>query len=493
MARPVPKSGNGNHKPNQTAFGDLRVAEMTPRVQLDALYGLHDDTETFSATGGAVEATGGEFHCQTGTSLGGYGTIRSLRAVRYRPGQGALARWTMRIPTAGVANSLVTAGMFSGLDAVWFGYNGTEFGCGFRQGGAYEIRVLTLSAGAGGAETVTVTLDGTGYAVSVTSGTTAQNAHEIATGRTWANDGWNVTANGSTVVFHSRSVSATQTNTYSISSTGTCDGTFARTQAGAANDQDTFWVAQADWNGDTLDGGPGSAFTLDPSKGNVYAAGYQWLGYGAMRFYVENPVDGEFLLVHQLEYANTYTRPSLTNPTMRVGWIAASLGSTTDLEIFGASAAGFIDGPVHPTRNPRGVVNTNSVSSEEVIVQIRNRLVYGNTTNQQEVFPKMLTVGVEGNKPCEVRAYLDCTRTGTEAWTYRDESDSIVEIETSGGLTVSGGRLIIGLGVAGGGSATINLQDLDIHMVPGAVLTVTASISGGAGDNVTAGITWLEE
>jgi hypothetical protein len=75
---------------HRSAFGEQIAIPITPVIQLDGLYGLQArNFETFDAFGGSADTTNTLMRTQTGTSQYGYGVIRSRRAVRYRPGQGA--------------------------------------------------------------------------------------------------------------------------------------------------------------------------------------------------------------------------------------------------------------------------------------------------------------------------------------------------------------------------------------------------------------------
>ena len=116
------------------------------------------------------------------------------------------------------------------------GYNGTDFGLIHQYGGAAEIRTLTITAAASGAETVNVTVNGvTSGNINVTAGTEAQNAHEIAVGLNADStmSAFYYAQNGDTVVAVAASDGA-KSLTYSISSSGTCDGTWAQDSAGAS-------------------------------------------------------------------------------------------------------------------------------------------------------------------------------------------------------------------------------------------------------------------
>lgn len=148
-----------NQSADKGAFHDTLMLEINPIVQIQAVYGLREKVETFTATGGSVSVVDNKFVCQTGTSVGGYGVIRSLRPVVYKPGQGLFCRGTAMFDSANaLANSFQTFGMFNATDGLFFGYLGANYGINHEYGGRLEIQRLTLTVGAGGAETGTVTL-----------------------------------------------------------------------------------------------------------------------------------------------------------------------------------------------------------------------------------------------------------------------------------------------------------------------------------------------
>lgn len=61
-------------------------------------------------------------------------------------------------------------------------------------------------------------------------------------------------------------------------------------------------VAQADWNGDKMDGTGLSGITLDTSKTQIYWSDMEWLGVGAVR--CGFVVAGEFITCHTFKHAN---------------------------------------------------------------------------------------------------------------------------------------------------------------------------------------------
>lgn len=470
------------HGPD-TAFGEVVVATPTPRVQIDAIYGLlATDVETLTASGGAATAPSGIFRCTTGTSVGGYGVVRSRRIGRYRPGQGMRIRFTARFPSAATALSFVMAGAFNAEDGLFVGYSGATFGVLRRVAGATHIARLTITTGAGGVETVTVTLNGVAFAT-VTAGalSTTALAEALAESAT-TYTGWtsivSPTSNGATVTWIQQNP-AVCGGAFTLSSTGTAAGTFATVQAGAANDNSTGFVAKSAWNVDRLDGSNGqynpSGMTLDVTKLNVWQFLIPYLGAGTIWLQVMTP-NGEIATVHRFEYPNSATIPSFRNPTLRVGWVSASLGSTTDLTIEGASAAAFSDGPLVSARDPFSVRNASfsAGTTEYVALAIRCRGEFGGVLNQREILPNTIIVGNEtGNRLVLYRVVLNPTISGTVNWGYVDQAQSAVEYATPSSVAATGGREIGGDLVSD--RSEFAASQLDIRMEPGDVLAICVS------------------
>jgi hypothetical protein len=122
---------------NLSAFGTLETAELTPVFQGDWVYGLNTQiwqTAVVSGTGATVDTDSARLRIQSGTNSAGYAYILPRRAVRYRAGQGMVARFTP-VFTAGAANNIQCWGMGSIAsnaitDGYFFMYNGTSFGIG---------------------------------------------------------------------------------------------------------------------------------------------------------------------------------------------------------------------------------------------------------------------------------------------------------------------------------------------------------------------------
>ena len=145
---------------SRSAFGELLTVTPTPVFQLDGLYGF-DATKVeryTNATG--ITTTSTLFQASTGTSAYGYAVIRSKRTVRYRPGQGALARFTAKFDT-GRTGYTQRAGFFTQEQALQVGYNTDgKFGIVRANGGKAHIHKFAIGTKAAGTENITVTLAG---------------------------------------------------------------------------------------------------------------------------------------------------------------------------------------------------------------------------------------------------------------------------------------------------------------------------------------------
>ena len=121
---------------NVSAFGDLIVANQTPVVQLDFVYGINTQTGSTSiTTTGVADTNASRLRLQTGVGAAGAATFSSQRIAKYRQGQGMIARFT-GVWTNNAASSTQVVGMGNTQVGYFFGYNGTAFGVSIRNGGS---------------------------------------------------------------------------------------------------------------------------------------------------------------------------------------------------------------------------------------------------------------------------------------------------------------------------------------------------------------------
>lgn len=491
--------GGDNLDTSRTAFGELSVAELTPVVQLQFPYNINSaQVIAFPGNGGSVGNGNDHANVMSGTSSDGFAFILSRDVVKYNTGQGALARFTT-IYTPGVADSEQIHGLGSSLDGLFFGYNGADFGVLRRRGGAPEIRTLVVTDASTDDEDITITLDGdVDSTVTVTdSGDVDITAREIAA-HNFASlgTGWGAVAAGDTVTFISIDA-APHTGSYAISGSS-ADGTYAQTAVGVAASDN--WTAQTDWNVDKMDGTGPSGMTLDQTKGNVYQIRFQWLGYGALSFSVENAATGVFQEVHRIQYANANTIPSLSNPTLGLFMHAVNKGNTTSLTIKSPSMAGFIEGKeigLGPAFSASSLDTIGNVTTEEPVLTIRNKQVYQERINRVRITPTFITFvsSMDNTKTtCLFRLYLNATPENGTVYTDISANGSVVEFDsTAVDFDSSVAILQSTFILSATESITFDLADLRNKLGPGTTMMITAEPDKGHANNVVgATINWRE-
>jgi len=73
-------------------------------------------------------------------------------------------------------------------------------------------------------------------------------------------------------------------------------------------------IAQADWNGDRLDGTGESGLTLDIAKAQIFWTDIEWLGLGTVRFGFV--INGIFVHCHSFHHANLITSTYITTASL---------------------------------------------------------------------------------------------------------------------------------------------------------------------------------
>ena len=473
----------------QTAFGELNTAELRPYIQNVPVYNLIPaNFREFTALSGTTGAESKMFKVTSGTTAYGYGAIQSFRALNYRTGQGGVARFTA-IFESSAANSQQGVGLLNLSDEFSFGYNGTTFGIWHRYGGYAEARTIEVTGASGGSTDLELVLNSVTYTIPLTSGTVQHNAYEIAT---WLNANqsiWVADQLDDTVIISATSDGA-KSGTYSYSH-ATSTGTITQNVAGVTKTSDH--IPQNTWNVDKMP-------TLDPSLGNVYMIKYQYLGFGGIKFYIEDPdtVEASFKHVHTIKYANANTLPSVTNPSMHWGMYAFNAdipmtsGSTTDLVVRSASCYAGTEGVESPTRNPRGYSNTQSVVNGALknIITLRNRRTYNGYINQVEVEPKFLTISSESNKNCEFKIVTNPTFSGDTNFQLAG-NNLVIDVDLTAN-TVSGGTELTGGTISAGQSISIDLEALRVRIPPTLKLCI-AVLNNGTTADISASITWYED
>lgn len=484
---------------HRSAFGEPIAIPITPVVQLDGLYGLKPNKfETYIGSSGTATATDTLMQVNTATGIGSYGVIRSRRAVRYRPGQGALCRFTAKFDT-GTAGYTQRAGFFSQEQALQIGYDGTSFGVLKENGGKAHIHnfsITTLDAG-----DVTVTLNDEAYAAVTVSGAgLGDRIASLASGLDSNPDftaDWIVEYDNTKLCFLSTSLGV-KSGAYSIASTATISTTNSAIQNGVTTN--AVWTPQANFNIDTLDGNGPSGVILDPQKLNVYQINFRWLGAGELRFAVENPINGDMIFFHHEHYSNRNTDVHIDNPSLKLGYVAASLGGTgSTITVEGASMMGAIEGLISPTDLPNAASNTrtsgmSSAGNEYAILGLRNNVIHKAKINTREIILKKLAIGgtAAGGAPTIVTIWYNPTTAATLDWISMGEESSASYSLSETTVTTTGLIPLFTSVISDNTSDNINLEDLRIVLPPNNEIVVTAK-STATINRANIGLTWIED
>lgn len=477
---------------DKTAFGELSVASPTPLTQISAQYGLLPNVLTVldSGASGTVSVVNEKYTCQTGTASDGLSSILTLRQLTYKAGQGALARFTALF-TAGVADANQLAGLITAENLFTFAQIGANFGILHGFGGVDELQELTLTAPSTVPESATVTIDGTGFTVPLTAiGTVQDDAFEISESLNAQVPNYDFTSNNDQVVAQSVLPGAQGAFAYT---SGTSAGAWVQILGGA--DINTNFIPQASWNADTrID--TDENVNLDPTKGNVYQIQFQYLGFGAIKFSIEDKDTGDLVLVHTIKFANTSTLTSITNPTFRVGWLASNVGNTTNVTVEGGSAGAFIEGKMFRDAPPRSVSHDQASITTTLtnIVSLRNRITFADKVNRAELLPLLVAGSTQTNKFAFFRVLVNPTYAAPVTFEYVDKSSSIAETATDA-VAVSGGREVGTITVVAGSSETIRFnQTKDITIIlPGDTVCIAAVVPTGAASDCQVALTWQED
>lgn len=85
-------------------------------------------------------------------------------------------------------------------------------------------------------------------------------------------------------------------------------------------------VAQADWNGDKLDGTGSSGLTLDTTKSQIFWQDFEWLGVGSVR--TGFVINGKFIICHTFNHANILALVYMTTAILPIRYEIENTGAT---------------------------------------------------------------------------------------------------------------------------------------------------------------------
>ncbi len=302
------------------------------------------------------------------------------------------------------------------------------------------------------------------------------------------------------------------TSSIGIGIVGTEGLFFTRTNAGMFIERKSptpgadLKVAQAGWD-DPCDGSDGSNMPeIKFNTGNVFEISYQFLGYGAVNFSIENPETGEFQIVHTLKYANTAIVPFLSNPVLPFSAQITNSATIVNQTLSLASCALFVEGMLKRTGILNSFTNTKAIELKDGnlnILSIRNNptLIGATKTNRSQVFPKMLSLAVingVANSSATIYLTMNATVTAPTFINLGDDGKVLTSIVATdvAGTVVADGQVLLALSMGVNMRQVIYLTDFenDLFLNPSDVLTISATTtSAGTAANVLVSLMFVED
>ena len=480
-----------------SAFGDHISVKPDPRIQLMFPYSVDTANVTQFAVGtGTVASNNSQLELSTGTTTNSIAAVASLDFMTYQPGFGATVRFTFGCTTAGdLSNTFQQIGIGTEEDGYFFSYENNDMNILRRQGGLRDQIELIITTGASSSGNVAIELDGVTYNVAVTDSSVSGNftAAEIAASSALAPSAYIVTADGNAVSFQSaRTGPRTGTISFSAGSTGSV-GSISKKVSGVTTVDDL--IPRTSWNIDQCDGTGPTLPLVDWSKGNVFQIRYQWLGYGAQSFYIENPNSSNLVLVHRILYSNKNTAPSVFNPSLR--WVMnVNNETTTDVTAFCASVSGMIDGGQPSSQIGNRHANSYSASvgntDFDTIVNICSPLSFKGKSNRTEV--SLVRIGVTSSAAANIHIIKNPTGMGgTSDWTTIDANTLLVFDQTS--TTITGGEIVWTERAESKDRFVIEAQSSGYEQIvkiyPGEVVSIAAQADTGS-STINVALNWIE-
>lgn len=487
-------------------FGTSLVSSLSPASQGTFMYGTTTNSlqwvTSSNGSGASVTVSEGIMTCTSGLSTSGSAYVGSSRFIKYRAGQGVICRLTS-IFGSGATDTKQLAGIGNRESGYYFGRVGTGFGILHRESSKREIRSFTINAQ--GSVTVTVTLGGQSKSFAIVGGSNANQTSYLISQQDYSQvgSGWIAESFDGTVYFISN-VPGPIGGTFSITVGGVSIVSSTSTVQAGVLPVETF-ISQSSWNIDTMDGNGASRISLDPSKGNIYGIGYQYLGFGDPVFSVENPETGLLTDVHRIQAANARTSLVIRNPTMQASWLAINSGSlATSVSLKGGSAGVFNEGLV--IRNV-GIsfaadATRSSISTSIVpVLSIRTNRVYNGQCNYGEIDVFNLSAGCDGgsaasNKFLKLYLYKNAVLDGPVNFQNVDSTRSLVSTDTAATTVTTDSRtqFMKSIVIAANNSVTLSLENENFNLTPGDTLTVAAVRAGSADvDAAIVSLAWFED
>jgi hypothetical protein len=347
-----------------TAFGEMLTANLYPLIQVEFSCGRPLQSILTYQNNTSNSFFNFQNSLATVSTNNDNSSIRIFanEFIKYKSGQGIDNRITGLFPSGYIEGADQFIGVFSSNDSYSFGYfDGTEeFSIRHQKQGKSQTILLTISGTATETKTMILNFDGTPVNIDVNNNENAvliaNNIVKIINSFLDLNTyGWTTSYNSeSSNFFVYLTYNRAQDTKITLNITNIpSDISISQTDLIVGKSPITTIIPQSEWNISTCkDMGSleqnyiknQSGLILDPSKGNVYKISYQYLGFGAMTFFIENPENELIIPVHKIKYSNLFTSTNVGNPSLRIGLGIDSYSNTDSISVSTASFSSFLQG-----------------------------------------------------------------------------------------------------------------------------------------------------
>jgi len=259
-------------------------------------------------------------------------------------------------------------------------------------------------------------------------------------------------------------------------------------------------IAQANWNGDKLDGTGPSGYDLDPTKASILFTDYEWLGMGSVR--VGFVIDGKFIVAHTFLNAN-----NLSTVYMQT----ANLPIRLEIEVTSALAAGTYT----LQQVCSSVMSEGGYAPQGLRQSIGTASLAGVNLTTAGTFYNLATIRIKSGRPYAVIIPIDVSAsaisnsdfeiklirnaTPSTAFSYTSYSDNI-EYDLTGTTTITGGTIIGQAYLSGKGANSLSFAqdgfnfDYQIgQTIAGVSDTITLAAKGASnGDDICGTLKWVD-
>jgi hypothetical protein len=477
---------------SSSAFGDLITVHHFPEISLLFNYGPTNKIKTKNANSGNILYEDSLIKLNTGTTVNSYSEFKSKQYLNYQPGFGVCVRFSAIFDTQ-ITDNPTEQDICLGDDenSLGFYYTNNDMNIRLRRTGQFEKYNIDVVSPPTISDNILLTLNNIVYTIPVTASTdncqTAIEIYNFLVSNVTFNTLFDIYLYGNQI--NIVCVESKPLSTFSID-IGTTGSNIVLNRINQGVSRQEILISRNKWNIDKCDG-TGILPVINWGNGNVYQIKFQWLGFGNLEFFIENPETSEFILVHKHIHANTSNLPSMSNPSFQFMTKSQNLNNTVNIttSLCSVLVSNNISNYINPYGNVLNHLTTKTIgTTEENLISFYNPLNINGITNKSPI--KIIKIIITSSKASNFKIYKNNIIHVNSSW---DKSGKIYFDESS--TTSSQGDLILIERNEKQDKIQLlpisNIQNEIFVINPGDIITFTG-ISDVTGNIVNILVDWIE-